>query len=71
MSGDKNLTWISGRAFRDESRERNPRHSLIAAERKHLVDLHFARSAQRQIEEDLSLALVVKAARILNRHKEG
>jgi hypothetical protein len=50
-------------------RENRPiKNSLTAAERKRLVDLHFERGAQRQREEDLSLARAIEAAQILSRN---
>lgn len=55
-----------------DPRENAPiKNGLTKDERQRLVDLHFERGQQRQVEEDLQLAHTLEAGRVLNRLGEG
>lgn len=55
-----------------DPRENAPiKNTLTRAERQRLVDLHFERGQQRQVEEDLQLAHTLASSRALNRLGKG
>lgn len=66
------ITWVDGRAYRNESLERDGLHrSMTQEERQELVERHFERGRLRQIESDLNFLKALKLGEALQRLKES
>lgn len=65
------LTWVNGRAYRNEARQPNPKYNVTTADMARIRERYIEGCLFRQTLSDLALIRVIEAAQILNRLKEG
>jgi hypothetical protein len=70
-SEDPDITWVNGRAFRNEALEPTPKYGLTAADQEKLRDRYFEKAELRQAEADLALIQAVRLGAAFRKLDEG